>query len=342
MGAAVDEEQKEQSRPVVAALQPNSLVGMLASLAAVFGRISPSTERHEHTHLDTVCYCLVVDPMLLESRPEDKRLYLESLAIAASSDRGQRRSNMQQHIVEWMKGAATNEDISIGYVEKSSELHINFINQTALAKALAFFPFLVRCGSTGSAWRNSNCGMKKDKLPELIRMTCIPTTPKHRNMLDQSVKQLLADQQVEHTAFWYSSASDSGGRGQQQQQQRQGRELLIINILPRHIEQTRLRATIEQLHNKVEIWGGKLRAHCPNIGELARCNQCDQLGHLAAHCDLYQGLAVRLLMRMPIPYQAMEQLVSSVRARVGYLGSGVDEFRPSRRVTLLFFFFFFV
>jgi hypothetical protein len=112
--------------------------------------------------------------------------------------------------------------------------------------------------------------------------------------------------------------------------------VITISILPRHIQLSDLRSVIDRLHLKFDLWGGKLRVSVPNTPSMRRCGQCDTLGHEASQCQLYQGVAIRLLMRDPIPFRVLEQLVSLAQCRVGYLGSGLGESKPSRRVTLLF------
>jgi hypothetical protein len=51
---------------------------------------------------------------------------------------------------------------------------------------------------------------------------------------------------------------------------------------------------------------------------------------------MYNGLAIRLLMKDLISFHAVTLLASACGARIGFLGSSVDEMKPCRRVTLLF------
>ena len=109
---------------------------------------------------------------------------------------------------------------------------------------------------------------------------------------------------------------------------------VVVYVLPRHIHQ--LEADINRLHRQFDFWGGKVRVHAPNTPRLVRCNQCDKLGHLDTKCPQYSGLGVRLLFEKPVPYARMQEVAAQAQARLGYLGSGIDEFAPHRKVTLLY------
>ena len=79
-----------------------------------------------------------------------------------------------------------------------------------------------------------------------------------------------------------------------------------------------------------------MHVHAPNSPSLARCRNCNQLGHPADACPQYSGLAVRLLFKEPLSFAAMLRLVETTGARRGYLGHSVELTTQHRKVTLLF------
>jgi hypothetical protein len=110
---------------------------------------------------------------------------------------------------------------------------------------------------------------------------------------------------------------------------RSGRGLinrLSFYVLPRQIDG--LDSTIQRLHLEFKLWGGKVRVRAPNSPDLLRCNQCDQLGHHANACIMDNGLAIRLLMKGLISFHAVSLLALASGARIGFLGSNVDEMKP--------------
>ena len=300
---------------------------------------SSSTSSDAPLIIDTKCHCLVVNPSFLQPSPhpdfEQYQIALSKGATSVASDK--QRTALKQHCIEWLGEHLTIDDISTVYVERhgGTTLHINFVNHFGLSRALASFPFLVRCGSSKhqSKW-TPPCGPVRSNLPELIRITCIPSAAelKSAQYLDSSTENLLKEMKLEVTAFWSKMTPEKN----MNKKSNELSHMVTISVLPRHIQHSDLSSMMERLHMKYKFWGGPIRVTIPNIPQLSRCTQCDTLGHETNKCTLYQGLAIRLLMKEPVSFQAMTQLVSLAKCRIGYLGSGIGESKPSRRVTLLF------
>jgi hypothetical protein len=241
------------------------------------------------------------------------------------------RPALQAHVLEWLHGSSGVCAVHVTPREQR-KIHINFTSMSALGAALSRFPFLVRCGSIGSAsqWNSKPCGPPRHKLPEVLQLSCTPSSMKAMSELNSDVVALLSKMALEYIGLWYSASSrdvaSRSGRGPINR--------LSFYVLPRQIDG--LDSIIQRLHLKFELWGGKVRVHAPNTPALLRCNQCDQLGHHANECIMYNGLAIRLLMKDPISFHAVSLLASASGARIGFLGSSVDEMKPCRRVTLLF------
>ena len=302
---------------------PSAASRLTASLKACFDAPIQSHIHHASQPApDIVCHCLIVDESRLVADSVDAQKY--ALAMTMASD----RKALHAHVLEWMQGALQPSDVSAIHVppRESRKLHINFTSLVGLGRALASSSFLVRCGSLGanSHWTSQPCGPKRDLLPEMLQFSCTPTHPKPLASLNADVTALLASMNLEYTALWFST----------RRPQTDGVVRVHFKVLPKKIDG--LAAVIAQLHQKYELLGGKIRVHAPNDPTLLRCSQCNQLGHHANRCSEYNGFAIRLLMKDPISYHSMTTLASVAGARVGYLGSSVDEMKPSHRVTLLF------
>lgn len=267
----------------------------------------------------SACHCLVVDESKLVDGSADEKAFRIALALE--------RDPLCKHTEQWLNIPLS--DISIAYVPKQQEkrLHINFRSLPALGQALLAHPFLVRCGSIGSAW-SSTCGeVKKQALPELLQFSCVPSNPAGMEKLLPDVTQLLATMQLQYTSFWFpSKAAAAGANGKE--------DRIVFYVLPRNI--AHLKEEVDRLHLKHELWGSRVRVQGMNDPVLHRCNQCDNLGHQPDACLKYSGLALRLIGKKPLPYSLMVELQERAGARAAFLGSSFDEMRPSRRLTLLF------
>lgn len=282
---------------------------------------SPSTPFSPHLSFSdsSACHCLVVEESRLESGSEDWKAYRLALALE--------RDPLRQHLAKWLNIPVT--DMPIAYVPKQlgQRLHINFRSFHLLGQALLAHPFLVRCGSTGSAWSKPCGDVKKQALPELLQLSCVPSNPAEKEKLLPDVTQLLAEMKLLHTSFWFPSAASRTAAGGQESR-------VVFYVLPRNLAQ--LKEEIDRLHLKHELWGSRVRVHGMNDPALKRCNQCDNLGHQPEACLKYSGLALRLIGKKPFPYSLMVDLQARAAARTAFLGSSFDEMQPSRRLTLLF------
>lgn len=287
---------------------------------------------------DTVCHCLVVD----ESRLSDQvRLgYNSALEHSTTSQ----RATLLNSVIHWLgvasdrtyDGAGRIGAARISHENQTRTLHINFDSHRELAFALERFPFLIRCGSnvnSHSRWNKpQQCGPVKHRLPELIKLTFTPMQAMESHKAEAAIKKLLDESGIAYTTIWMSlshPAHDSVAR-------RTGPPSHTGNFLPRIIHEHSLRDVIKKLHLFADIDGGKCRLHAPNTPSLVRCRQCDSLGHQATACEMYEGVAVRLLMKNPAAIVWAQKLAKAVDARAVYLGSDIHEGTPSRRVTLLF------
>ena len=295
--------------------------------------------------LDTTCHCLVVDESLLSSSDaEQYRSLLELGQAAAKVD----KTTLTQRVWSWlntdMNNTQAEQALCVAYVKENSlggvganqrVLHLNFNSSSALIAAASKHSFLCRCGTTrSSAWaRTRPCGPEKGKLPELLQFSCIPTQMNNLKNLTADVTKLLEEAGLSHTCLWFPQHQDA----------RIGASVynnktthLSFYILPRHFDSNTLNNIIMQHHNKLILWGGRLRIHAPNTPSLSRCTQCEELGHQPTSCPQYKGVGIRLLFKDPVPYAALLQLVQQSKARIGYLGQGTNESTPHRKVTLLF------
>ena len=57
---------------------------------------------------------------------------------------------------------------------------------------------------------------------------------------------------------------------------------------------------------------------------------------MSSACSMYEGRAIRLLIKTPVGIVWAKKLATEAMARTAYLGSDIHEMLPSRRVTLLF------
>jgi hypothetical protein len=97
-----------------------------------------------------------------------------------------------------------------------------------------------------------------------------------------------------------------------------------------------LRALIERIHGKHQLYGGRVLVHAPNSALCLRCTDCDELGHHRQARDQYGGLAVRFLFQTPMTPYALDVMRAKLGATNAYLGNAIGTCTPSRIVTVLF------
>ena len=290
----------------------------LASSIAVDARASP----------DISCHCLVIDESKMAVDSPDRIQLTTALGLAKHA--------LNLHVIAWL-GIADPTDLSVAYIDRASRLHLNFASMDGLARVLARIPFLARCGSLASGpWqggRSPPCGLERHKLPEVLRISVLPAREVPVSELMPAVLALLESAHLEHTAVWFpnkqSLSAPFPARGGRDQSAR-----INVYLLPRNI--LTIAADMARMHRQVELLGSKLVIDAPNNPALSRCRQCDKLGHRDTECPEYSGLGVRLLFKDKVPFATLLKLIDLSRARVGYLGSDVNDCTPSHRVTLLF------
>ena len=300
------------------------MVAANALLAAAFEVPIVSASASPSASLETKCQCLVVDESRLVPDTSDFREFRQ--AMDSSAD----RVALLGYVRQWLRDTP-HDDLIVAHVphgpRESAKLHINFASFEALGRALARFPFLVRCGSMGtvSSWNTTPCGLPRHECPEMLSFSVNTLTQGNPKDLDREVTRLLKEMDVDYTAMWFTSATILAGSNSNRK---------AWSVLVRRVD--KLSELVHRLHHHHTLWGGKIRVHAPNSPKLIRCTQCDQLGHHVNKCTIYDGLAVRFLFKETASYHAVQQLVKMVGARAGFLGSGMEEVKPSRRVTLLF------
>jgi len=110
-------------------------------------------------------------------------------------------------------------DVACAYVETrgaSRLLHINLHTRDGLAAALRTVSSLVRCGtlpvqSGSQAWAGARCkacGPALHQLPEMLQLTCTPSSPKAHENLQRDVTELLASVQLHDCSWWFPSSHD--------------------------------------------------------------------------------------------------------------------------------------
>lgn len=310
----------------------------MASALEQIAAAAAAAASHAHTQpLVTTCHCLVVDESKLSSvgGPSDDDASFKA-AMALARDRSA-PAVLEQHVRQWLqqKGVADADISCVTYTDRGTtrQLHIHLVSIDGLSRAQATVPFLVRCGALDASRWNKPCGgVPRNKLPEMLRFSCNPLATRPANQLASSVTAFLAQHHLEATAFWFPHSMA------QLAQQRNGQQQSVtFYVLPRQVQA--LAGIIERLHQKagVDFWGGSVRVDCPNRPDLTRCTSCNALGHAANRCELYRGVAVRLLMKEPCSYEGLKHLVAAIDgARSSFLGSSDSERIPSRRITLLF------
>ena len=249
------------------------------------------------------------------------------------------RAALTQHVLSWLTAhySAPDHNSLAGDVcgahmpsREQERLHINFTSVEALHRALVRCPFLVRCGSlSASAWQsNKPCGPQRHLCPELIQLSFTPVRAATSAEVEEKTKLLVAEMKLDYTALWLSSSRAPTGSN------KNATSRIQVNILPR--DASKVAAVVKQYLLQFGINDGKIRMQAPNSPDLCRCTQCDQLGHRSNKCVKYDGFAMRLPMKHPMSFHGMTQLVSILGARCGFIGSNMEEMKPSRRVTLLF------
>ena len=269
------------------------------------------------------CNCLVIDKSKMEEL-DPNRLQL-SMAIGLRFN----EPGLRKHVLSWLQINDPN-DLSVTYIV-NQRVHFNFSSIEALGRTLEKFVFLTRCGTLPSVWTKYDaCGPSRDKFPEGIRITVLPSREVAPQELMPTILAALKDAKLEYSAVWFSPSSvPNPARAGANQKPRIG-----FWVMPRCIRT--LAADIDRLHHTLDLFGAKAAVDAPNNPDLHRCRQCDKLGHRDSDCPEYSGLALRFLFKEKAPYAVLHRLVGETGARLGYLGSDVNNYSPDHRVTLLF------
>ena len=252
-------------------------------------------------------HCLVIDAARLVADSDDAA-QMKSILAANSED-------VLQLVLRWMPALVKCGPVCAWVEAPLRRLHVNLRNHADLSAALLAAPLLVRCGSLpAAAWRDAPkvCGPQRHELPELLQLKCMPTRPQSATDLQSALTQLLAEMKLHETCSWHPSSHLPF---------RSGVQTIVLNVLPRHASMTDLAATIERVHEKHELWGGRVRVHAPNTPSLTRCRDCAQLGHATNDCPRYAGVAWRLLFKEPQSYASMLALRDALQASNGYLAT---------------------
>lgn len=274
------------------------------------------------SHTSRVAQCLIVDGSKFAADSADAKQLATALALPESDT-----AALKQHLVQWLTALPAAAEIAIAYC-KNKQVHVNFVSEKALTAALIAVPQLVRCGSavTNSWPKPAVCCMPKHSLRELLHFSCTPTAPGAGASLPGEVEQLLrTGMQLSYTSFWFRSGFDANKA-----------DRIVFSVLPRDIRFEALKTFVEQMHDKFQLWGGRLTIHAPNLPELSRCQSCRQLGHPASACSKYRGCGVRLLYKQPVSYQHMLDMQQRTGAKSAYLSHSVDCYQPHRKLTLVF------
>jgi hypothetical protein len=283
-------------------------------------------------------HCLIVDASEESVTAADSTHGATLAQALAFADQGRNKDpdspeKLHQLVKQWISPVEFNT-VYAG----DKRLHINFPSLSTMAQAMELFPFLVRCGSlntsySGQGWSSTHCVAcdKGDKhtLPELLHLSCVLVNKTADSVKREEVIKFLKEEvQLKYSTFWLPGKSPKdGGRDQNR---------FSVYVVPRMVEMEKLQREVERIHLQFQFLGTKIRVQGVNSKLLRRCAQCQQLGHEENACIVYSGVALRLLGKSPFPHQAMLELQQRTQAKVAFLGSTVDERRPSRRLTLLF------
>ena len=206
----------------------------------------------------------------------------------------------------------------------SPYLHVAFRSFDSLVAAQRAVRCLCRCCAlhTGSE-RLAACGPLRHHMPEMLCFTCGPCPELDGSLqLRAAALELMRAMDLDHTAIWITTRKDN-------------QQSVQINVLPRIADLSALAAMVHGLHLAHSLAGNPVAVEGPNTPELRRCS-CGQMGHAAADCPLYRGLAVRLLFEIPQSVVQRMRLVERLGARAGFLGSDLQVQEATRVVTLLF------
>ena len=298
---------------------------------------SNNTDSNQPTtkHYDPVCHCLVTSSGSIQQQPDSAA---SKLLFDAIPQEGPNTEAAAKKLLP----AIPADQISTAYFTPGHHskdelvLHINFMSLDALSTALSSYPWLNRCGASGkeNVWSASKrCAATPDraKIPELLQFTCKPSQaaiPPAQENVDAAIKAALTEMKLDGCDYWVKKDPHNNKQG--------GVSIkFTINVLLRNAKQ--LSDYVEQLHNKVILFGQKLRSSAPNTPALHRCNQCEKLGHVGEGCPLYSGIAIRLLFKQPMPWSfVITNIKPECHATTCFLGSNIDDHAPSRRCTLLY------
>ena len=285
--------------------------------------ILPQTS-NEVSMVDLTSHCLVLDGRHFVPGSADALHMDGALAL------GNNPAALVQHMHTWMPAMVV-ATLHLAYTEVAHRrVHLNFTSQSDLAAALSTLPLLARCGSLSHVrWAGVPlcCGKQQHEQPEMLQLSCVPSTKGEPNTLPAAITALLTYMQLVSTSHWHPTSSDPT---------RNGMARIVINVLPRHCSHAELATTVTRLHGQYRLWGGTIHVQAPNTPSLTRCRGCHELGHVQEQCPQYSGLGFRLLFKKPVSHLAMQQIRTRLLARAAYLGSGCDQFAPHRKLTLLF------
>jgi hypothetical protein len=282
--------------------------------------------------IDLKIQCLVVDPAhpsVASADSADGKNYKEALDLALRKDssRDAKMAALKTRVNQWLPSL---QIASVYAIDK--HLHISLLSHDALADALLAHTFLQRCCGSPSGWSRGAkpCnGVSKSELPELLLLSCrFNSLAEKQQVKTEDVKIFLAQvMQLQYCTFWMAN-----------QQGKEASPHLSIFVLPRIVRIPALAAEVTRAHEQFSLHGAQVRVQGINSRELLRCSECGHLGHVASNCNIYSGVAIRLLSskHYSFSYHTMSDLVARSKSRNAFLGSKVEMTAPSHRLTLIY------
>jgi hypothetical protein len=282
-------------------------------------------------------HCLVVDIGRLEQGGSGTQEQYEAVLAMQRAPESDRRASL----LAWLPPLAQCGLVDEGACEvlnhnQHKHLHLIFSSRAGLAEAQRLVPALVRCGTLASqlerpAWGDPShhafhpCGPPRHKLPELLVFSCLlaSSSPPAPEQIQREVDSMLASGPVSVSGAHWWHAKPQPGR-------------LVVNLIPRTNSEEEIKSITARLEKHGCLFSAAVQVHAPHMPSLSRCSECQQLGHEGATCPSYQGAAMRLLFMQPQPLAKMHALRKLVGARGAYLGSGILDTAPHRKITLLF------
>ena len=169
----IDEHKSATRSAAPAGPARSALEGARSKLKMTFTTAAPvlasSIIVDEQASPDISCHCLVVDESKMPIDSSDRSQLTKALGLTKQA--------LNLHVLTWLS-ITDASDFSVAYIDRGSRLHLNFASMDGLARALARFSFLARCGSLASGpWhggRSPPCGLERHKLPEVLRISVLP------------------------------------------------------------------------------------------------------------------------------------------------------------------------